>query len=171
MNKVKKIFSVIERKCICILNYISPKLYMDIYYEYLKKIGIKMGKVRPNYIDPSAYFDGVDYSLISVGEHSVISKDVLILTHDYSIFRALNLIGKEDIGKRILGPISIGNNCFIGARAILLPGTTIADNVIVGAGSVVKGIIPEGVVIAGNPAKVINRTEEYAYSWIESNER
>ena len=117
------------------------------------------------YIDPSAHFDGVDYSIISIGTDVVISREVLLLTHDYSSLRALAAMGYDEEGRRdsnrLVKGISIGNNCFIGARATLLPGTTIGDNVIVGAGSVVKGNIPAGVIVIGNPAKIIKNTEEF----------
>ena len=58
-------------------------------------------------------------------------------------------------------PVTIGNNVFIGTKAVILKGTTIGDNCIVGAGSVVRGTFPDGVVIAGNPAKVICTVKEF----------
>lgn len=137
-------------------------MYMPSYCKYLQKIGVIIRGVRPNYIDPSAHFDGEGYNLISLGANDVISKEVLLLVHDYSVFRALKAIGREDDGKRILAPISVGNNVFIGARSTILPGTTIGNNVVIGAGAVVKGHIPDNVVVAGNPAKVIKTIEEYA---------
>ncbi len=161
MRKIRKIFLVIYRRLICLLNYFSTRMYMSRYCRYLNKIGIRCVG-RPNYIDPTVHFDGEGYHLISLGANNVISKEVLLLVHDYSIFRALKAIGREEDGKRILEPISIGNNVFIGARATLLPGTVIGGNVIVGAGAVVKGIVPSGIVIAGNPAREIKRIEEYA---------
>ncbi len=57
-------------------------------------------------------------------------------------------------------PIVIGNDCFIGMNSIILKGTTIGNNVIVGAGSVVHGNFPDNCVIAGNPAKIIKRLDE-----------
>ena len=54
-------------------------------------------------------------------------------------------------------PVSIGNNCFIGARAIIGKGVVIGDNTIIGAGSVVSRSFPSGVVVAGNPAVVVRR--------------
>lgn len=107
--------------------------------------------------------------MIALGNHDVISREVLLLTHDYSIFRALNAIGCESEGKRIVDGITVGDNVFIGARTTLLPGTSIGNNVIVGACSVVKGTIPDNVVIAGNPARVIKSTEDYANAWLEAN--
>lgn len=64
--------------------------------------------------------------------------------------------------KLLLKDIYIGNNSFIGARVSLLPGTIVGKDCIIGAGSVVKGIIPDGSVVVGNPAHVIGRTTDFA---------
>ncbi|HOP59466.1 MAG TPA: acyltransferase, partial [Bacteroidales bacterium] len=55
----------------------------------------------------------------------------------------------------VFGKIKIGNNVFIGNNCTILPGTTVGDNCIIGAGSVVRGNFPENSVIVGNPAKVV----------------
>lgn len=55
--------------------------------------------------------------------------------------------------------IHIGRNCFIGCNSIILKGTVLGDNCVVGAGAVVAGSFEENCVIAGNPAKVIRRLE------------
>jgi len=52
-------------------------------------------------------------------------------------------------------PIHIGKNCWIGMNSVILPGVTLGDNVIVGAGSIVTKDFPNKVLIAGNPAKII----------------
>lgn len=88
------------------------------------------------------------------------------MTHDYSISKGLKVLD-HNLNGRFLRPISVGSNCFIGMRTILLPGTTLGDNVIVGAGSVVKGEFPSNVVIAGNPARVLCKTEEWAKKHLE----
>lgn len=54
-------------------------------------------------------------------------------------------------------PIIIGNNVWIGTGCIILPGTTIGNNSVISAGSVVRGVVPEGVVFAGNYAKFIKQ--------------
>ena len=56
-------------------------------------------------------------------------------------------------------PIVIGEDCFIGARAFVLPGVTVGAQSIVGAGSVVSRDVPAGMVVAGNPARVIRPRE------------
>jgi maltose O-acetyltransferase len=54
-------------------------------------------------------------------------------------------------------PVSIGNDCWIGGGAIILPGVSIGNNCIIGAGSVVTKDIPDDSLVAGNPAKVIKK--------------
>lgn len=60
-----------------------------------------------------------------------------------------------------IGDIHIGKHCFIGIGTTILPGTTIGNYSIIGAGSVVKGDIPEHSVVIGNPARILKTTEEY----------
>lgn len=63
----------------------------------------------------------------------------------------------------MFGEIRIGNNCFIGARTVILPGVSLADTTIVAAGSVVtKSVSETGTIIGGNPARFIGRTGAFA---------
>lgn len=96
--------------------------------------------------------------LLSIGDYCVISSGVTILTHDYSLSTLRRVYG-EWIGEGNI--TSIGDNCFIGMDVVILMGSKIGNNVIVGAGSVVHGCIPDNVVVAGNPARVICSLEEY----------
>lgn len=92
-----------------------------------------------------------DPLLLTVGNNVIVTGWVKLLTHDGS-----PLIFREEIGdKYIYGPITIGDNVFIGMNAIILPGVTIGRNVIIGAGSVVRKDIPDNVVVMGNPAKIV----------------
>ena len=62
----------------------------------------------------------------------------------------------------IYGRIKVGNNCFLGAHAVIMYGVSIADNVIVASGSVVtKSITESGVIVAGCPAKVIGKWDKF----------
>jgi len=78
---------------------------------------------------------------------------VHILAHDASTFTFL--------GKTRVGNVQIGNDVFIGASAIVLPGVTIGNRVIVGAGSIITKDIPSNSVAVGNPARVICTLDEY----------
>lgn len=162
MNKIKRIA---YKSFLRVLYRFSSERYKIMYPNYLRKIGINIPldyfEGGHGFIHPSVVFDGNDFSLISIGKNTTISADVVFLTHDYSISKGLKMIGAPESG-RFLKPIRVGSNCFIGMRSMLLPGTSIGDNVIVGAGAIVKGKIPDGVVVAGNPAKVVCTTQEWA---------
>lgn len=97
--------------------------------------------------------------LVTIGSNCTISTEVLFLTHDASV----GLYGGgRDNNSDICGRITIGNNCFIGNRAIILYGVNLPDNTIVAAGSVVtKSIDEPGCIIGGNPAKVIGQVKDF----------
>lgn len=164
MSLIKKLISRIKRRYILKLNPINVKLYMKMYNKWLRNAGMKIAIYDGvGYIDPSVYFDGSDFSRVKIGRNVTISKDVMILTHDYSIWNGLiaNNIENEKRRYSFIKPVIIGNNCFIGAKAIILPGSDIGNNVIVGAGSVIKGVIPNNTIWVGNPAKQIMSIEEF----------
>ncbi len=162
MNRIKKVFL---KKYYGLLYKINPEAYKRSYPRYLKKLGIGISDTYyesgHGFIAPSVFFDGNDYSLIRIGDATTVSLDVVFLTHDYSVSKGLKVLDPKLSG-RFLKPITVGKNSFIGMRSILLPGTVLGDNTIVGAGSVVKGSFPDGVVLAGNPAKILCTTEEWA---------
>lgn len=91
--------------------------------------------------------------LIEIGDNVTIAPRVHILCHDAST--------KAFLGYTKIGRVTIGNNVFIGAESVVLPGVTIGDNVIIGANSTVTYDIPNNVVVAGTPAKVIDSLENY----------
>jgi acetyltransferase-like isoleucine patch superfamily enzyme len=100
---------------------------------------------------------GSEPYLVSIGENTLVSNEVFFVTHDGAtwVFR------RSDPSVNRFGRIDIGANVFVGARTILLPGTSIGDRTIIGAGSVVRGSIPSGVVAAGVPARVIGSVEDF----------
>lgn len=103
--------------------------------------------------------------LITIGLGTTVAGNVKFVTHDNSISKVLP--NTSDL----FGKIIIGENCFIGACSVIMYGVTIADNVIVAAGSVVVKSIPESnVIVAGNPARVISTWAKFAekskhYAW------
>lgn len=136
--------------------------YLQRYVKWLKKHGMDI-QGMPQYIAPSVHFDGKDYSIIHIGDKTVISKNVEFLTHDYSIARALEAIGEDmSLEAYFLRDITVGKNCFVGLGTILMLGCTIGDNCIIGAGSVVRGNIPPNSIVIGNPQQIIGNTLEWA---------
>lgn len=167
-NKIYKIYLFFLRKVIFLFDGVNNKLFTSLYYRFLKKRGIKFSG-RPNYISSSAYIDGQGMDIISIGKDVVISRDAMLLTHDFSVETALHSIGKgsEDRHLHINLPITIGDNSFIGARASVLPGTSIGTNCIIGACAVVKGVIPNGSIVVGNPSRIIGTSDRTALKYID----
>lgn len=61
----------------------------------------------------------------------------------------------------VFGKVVIGNNVYIGNNALIMPGVSIGDNVLVAAGSVVCHSVPSNVVVGGNPARIVSTIEQY----------
>jgi maltose O-acetyltransferase len=124
---------------------------IDSYLDGLKQQGLKIGEsvniLEPFFIDPDHCF------LISIGSNSTLAPNVRLIAHDASTKRHLDFTR--------IGKIVIGDNCFIGDSVIVLPGVTIGSNTIIGAGAVVNRDLPENVVAAGNPARIICTLDDY----------
>jgi acetyltransferase-like isoleucine patch superfamily enzyme len=100
------------------------------------------------------HFDVTHPRGIHIGPQSYVAFGAVILTHDMT--------------RGVYANTRIGARCFIGAHSIILPGLTIGDGSIVGAGSVVTEDVPPAVIVAGNPAKVIRsgiRTYRFGCLW------
>jgi len=113
-----------------------------------------------------------DPKYVRIGNNTTLSACTLI-GHDGSVVIYRNLTGKilDKVGK-----IDIGSNCFIGHGATIMPNVVIGNNVIVAAGSVVTRNVEKGDIVAGVPAKVIGKTDDYikkleketeGYPWYE----
>lgn len=92
----------------------------------------------------------VDDTHIYVGDYTMIGPNVTIATAGHPILPEL-----REKGYQYNMPVHIGKNCWIGAGAIILPGITVGDNVVIGAGSVVTKDLPSDVVAVGNPCCVL----------------
>lgn len=97
----------------------------------------------------SAKFDRTFPIGVHVGAHSYIAFEARLLTHDRT--RGLYLHTR------------VGQNCFIGGRALILPGVEIGDNSIVAAGAVVTKSVPPRSIVAGNPAVVVRSDIEVGH--------
>lgn len=144
----------------------------------IKKVKIIGRKIISKFLSPtnSAKFQGVQFGkncnfgknnkfmsepyLIKIGDNFSSSSNVNFVTHDGSM-RVLRNIYPEYKKVDLFGKITIGNNVFIGVNATILQNTQIEDNVIVGAGSIVKGKLKNNGVYAGVPVRYICSVEEY----------
>lgn len=136
---------------------------MYFYLVYLKMLGCNIIGT-PRYIGVHTKFD--DLRLIEIGDKTTISDECHLLTHDYSITNVMRAVGKEqETDISIIRGIKIGTNCFIGKKSIIMPNTEIGDNVIIGAGSVVRGKIPANTIWIGNPAVLFSSVEEQFIKW------
>lgn len=104
----------------------------------------------------------VDDTDIFIGNHVMIGPNVTIATAGHPI--------DPELRKKVAQfniPVHIGNNVWIGAGAVILPGINIGDNSVIGAGSIVTKDIPANVVAVGNPCRVLreinDRDKEYYY--------
>lgn len=119
------------------------------------------------YLSKSGYFSIGNHSHIAPYGYFLVQDQLLNIGHNVAIgpfcsfFCVSNgthstLLFKDQYEK---GNIQIGNNVFIGAHCVILPGTTISDNVVVAANSVVKGYLESGFLYAGSPAKAVKKLE------------
>ena len=108
----------------------------------------------------------VDCNKIEIGDYVLIASNVQIYTatHPVELAERLTPDWKPESGEYFCRtyalPVKIGNGCWIGGGAVILPGVTIGDGTVIGAGSVVTKDIPATCVAAGNPCRVIRRINE-----------
>jgi galactoside O-acetyltransferase len=105
----------------------------------------------------------VDDTHVYIGDYTEFGPNVTISTAGHPILPELRGQGALQYNM----PVHIGNNCWIGAGAIIMPGVTIGDNTVIGAGSIVTRDIPANVVAVGNPCRVMReigeRDKEYYF--------
>jgi maltose O-acetyltransferase len=116
----------------------------------LKADGLQVGENV--HIGPMCFLDPDTCWMISIGDDSTLGPRVTVLAHDAST--------RRHIGFTKIGRVIIGKNVFVGAGAIILPGVTVGDDSIIGAGSVVTKDVPAKSVVAGAPARVVAQLDE-----------
>ncbi len=98
----------------------------------------------------------VDDTHIYVGDYTMLGPNVVLATAGHPILPEL-----RPLAYQYNMPVHIGKNCWLGAGVIVLPGITIGDNTVIGAGSVVTKDIPANVVAVGNPCKVLREINDH----------
>ncbi len=99
--------------------------------------------------------------MINLGENVYIADGVQFFTHDGSLSWLTRKMGLTDKRTEKIGLITVGDNCFIGARAMIMQDVNIGKNCIVAAGALVSKDVPDGSVVGGVPAKTISTIDQY----------
>lgn len=97
----------------------------------------------------------LDVSYVRIGKNCMLAPNVALYSATHPVKASERYNGVE-LGK----PITIGDNCWIGGGAVIVPGVTLGDNVVVAAGAVVTKNFGSNVVLAGNPARVIKEIDD-----------
>lgn len=98
----------------------------------------------------------VDDTDIYVGDYTMFGPNVVLATAGHPILPEL----REQVYQYNV-PVHIGRNCWLGAGVIVLPGVSIGDNTVVGAGSIVTKDLPANVIAVGNPCRVLREINEH----------
>jgi acetyltransferase-like isoleucine patch superfamily enzyme len=133
-----------------VLNKLKRKLWSN--ERYARFQGVKIGSS----CDIQKVSFGSEPYLIEIGNHVQITSGTKIFTHGGGwIFR--NQHPKLDY----FGKVIIKDNVYIGNNSMIMPGGTIGNDVIIGAGSVVTKSVPDGKIAAGNPARIVGETNDF----------
>ena len=97
----------------------------------------------------------VDDTAITIGDYTMIGPNVTLATAGHPVLPEL-----REQGLQYNAPIVIGRNCWLGTGVLVMPGVTIGDSTVVGAGSVVTKDLPANVVAVGNPCRVLREIGE-----------
>jgi acetyltransferase-like isoleucine patch superfamily enzyme len=123
---------------------------------FARSLGVHInGKVTFYGLDRAMF--GSEPWLVTLGDNVYITAGVQFVTHDGGTL----ILRKDYPDLEWTAPITVGNDVYLGVRTIVLPGVTIGDRCIVGAGSVVTRDVPPNTVVAGIPARPICSVDEY----------
>lgn len=127
------------------------------YIRYMNRMGAQIDESVQMSVPESVRLDITTPWMLRIGKNVYIAEGVKIMTHDASW---MVLMGRNGKLHGHIGPVSIGDNVFLGIDSIVLCNVSICDNVIVGAGAVVTSSIRSSGVYAGNPARKVMELEQ-----------
>lgn len=151
-RKLEKFFGL---ACIRLSPLIRPGMATKSSIYFYGRWGMKFVG-RPNYLSARINFDGTNYELIEIHKGVTISSFVRVLTHDWSLHtvsKAMGYIADKPLGK--IKGIRIGEYSFIGTGSVIMPGADIGRGCLIGAGTVVRGVVPDFSIVVGSPGMII----------------
>ncbi len=123
---------------------------------YARRLGVTLGE-RVRFYGMKPWMFSTEPWLITIGDDVHITSGCQFVTHDGGTL----VLRHRDPTLEVTAPITIGNRVYLGMQTIVLPGVTIGDDVVIGAGSVVTKDVPSNSVAVGSPARVIKTLDEY----------
>lgn len=126
---------------------------------YLRKQGATIGDGPRLNCDVGCL--GSEPYLVTIGEKCLFAAGVSFFTHDGGVSVINNLCMTGEVKMDKMARITVGDNVYIGANAMIMPGVTIGSNCIIGAGAIVSRNIPDNCVAVGAPARPIKTLEQY----------
>lgn len=149
---LKEMFAEIGPDC-----YIEPPLHASFSGKY-----VHFGK----HVYANFNLTLVDDTHIYIGDDTMIGPNVTIATAGHPLLPELRRQGYQ-----YNRTVRIGKNCWLGAGVIVVPGITIGDNVVIGAGSIVTKDVPSNVVAVGNPCRILRKIDEKELERLRSIEK
>lgn len=103
---------------------------------------------------------------VTIRKNALLASDIFITTENHG----MDVASGVEYGKQPLthNPVELGENCWVGERAVILPGVTLGEWSVVAAGSVVTKSVPPYTIVAGNPARIIKRYDFSTKSWVKN---
>lgn len=139
----------------------SPYRATQVGLAFYKRAGMTVIG-SPNYISSKIWFDGTDYSMITLQDGCTISSYVRVLVHDWSATTTLRALGYQPpkpVGR--ISAVTVGEYAFVGTGCVLMPGSSIGRGAIVAAGTVVRGKVPDFAIVQGSPMQVVGDAREH----------
>ena len=137
-----------------LLGYIGPGFFLHSPFRCDFGFNISIGE---NFVG--------NYNITILDEAEVVIGDNVFIGPNVGIYTITHALQPMQRNKGIMRamPVRIGNNVWIGAGAVILPGVEIGDNAVIGAGSVVTRNVPASVLAAGNPCRTVRPVEDSDY--------
>ncbi len=134
------------------------KLFGKVGDNFLAQLPFYCDYGRNMYIGDNVYFNFncvvLDSARVVIGSHTMFGPGVQIYTATHPLDAGLRMAGRE-----FAKPITIGSHVWVGGAVVICPGVSIGDRSVIAAGAVVARDVPPGVLVAGNPARIIKQVQ------------